>query len=382
MRVSKHAVLAVVVLMGWAATTFAMAPESKRLGRAKDLIADERWPAAIEELRTAVDDPKEPRKDEALYWLAHSLNQSGDSAAGIETITRLERDYPTSMWVKPARALRIEIAVRLNRSDVLWWMAMPPAPMRVNGPRKESPKGSHNAPAKVAPKEFKEAPPSSPFWVSDTFSSDVDLRIQALGALMKTDADRAIPLLQEIAFETPNPNQAGRAVFMLAQSSLPKAKETVVQVAKTGPESVQIVAVRVLGRLGGPEVSGELMAVYGVAKEPVKFEIVKALGDRSEKVALQRIVETEKDVKLRNKAIEGLGQAGAVQQLVMMYKTAPLLGRRSIINGLFIARADGELIRIAGLERNLELNQEACERLRLLGTPKAKEYLLKVSEKR
>ncbi len=378
MKVLTRAVVAIIVLIGWAATAVAMGPESKRLGRAKDLIADERWPAAIEELRAAVDDPKEPRKDEVLYWLAHSLNQSGDSAAGVETIARLERDYPSSMWVKPARALRIEIAVRLNRSDVLWWMALPPAPMRVKGPTNEAPKGGVPKPTRAAPKEL----PSAPFWASDTFSQDVDLRIQALGALMKTDADRAIPLLQEIAFETSNPDQAGRAVFMLAQSPSPKAKETVVQVAKRGPESVQVVAVRVLGRLGGPEISTELMGVYVTAKEPVKFEIVKALGDRSEKVALQRIVETEKEGKLRNKAIEGLGQAGAVPQLALMYKSASLLGRRSIINGLFIARADGELIRIADLERNLQLNQEACERLRLLGTPKAKEYLLKVSEKR
>ena len=363
--------------MGWAATALAMGPESKRLGRAKDFIADERWPAAIEELRAAVDDAKEPRKDEVLYWLAHSLNQSGDSAAGIETIARLEREYPSSMWVKPARALRIEIAVRLNRSDVLWWTAMPPAPVRMKGPTKASPKAS----PKESPVPAKELPPT-PFWVSDTISPDVDLRIQALGALMKTDADRAIPLLQEIAFDTPNPEQASRAVFMLAQSPLPKAKATVVQVAKEGPEPVRVVAVRVLGRLGGPEISGELMGVYVTANEPVKFEIVKALGDRLEKGALQRIVDTEKDGKLRNRAIEGLGQAGAVQQLVMMYKSAGLLGRRSIINGLFIARADGELIRIADLEGNLQLNQEACERLRLLGTPKAKEYLLKVSEKR
>ncbi len=378
MSVSRQSVLAMVVLIGYAATAFAMAPESKRLGRAKDFIADERWPAAIDELRAAIDDPKETRKDEALYWLAHSLNQSGDTATGIETITRLEREYPSSMWVKPARALRIEIAVRLNRSDVLWWAALPQHAAAAKG----STNGRPSTPTKVPPPAWPKDGQWQPFFWSDGFSSDVDLRIQALGALMKTDADRAIPLLQEIAFDTPNPDQASRAVFMLAQSPLPKAKETVVQVAKKGPEPVQVVAVRVLGRLGGPEISGELLGVYSTAKDPVKFEIVKALGDRSEKVALQRIVETEKDVKLRNRAIEGLGQAGAVQQLMTMYKSAGMLGRRSIINGLFIARADGELIRIADLESNLRLNQEACERLRLLGTPKAKEYLLKVSEKR
>ena len=66
----------------------------ERLGRAKDYIADEQWARAIAELRTAVADPKEKSRDEALYWLAHSLNQSGDSAAAIATIRRLEREYP------------------------------------------------------------------------------------------------------------------------------------------------------------------------------------------------------------------------------------------------------------------------------------------------
>ncbi len=39
-------------------------------------------------------------RDEALYWLAHSQNQAGDPASAVATISRLERDYPTSMWVK------------------------------------------------------------------------------------------------------------------------------------------------------------------------------------------------------------------------------------------------------------------------------------------
>ena len=106
----------------------AAAPDSARLGRAKDYIADEQWTRAIAELRTVVADPKEKSRDEALYWLAHSLNQAGDSAAAITTIRRLEREYPTSLWVKPAGSLRVDIAVHLQRSDVLWWMAVPPAP--------------------------------------------------------------------------------------------------------------------------------------------------------------------------------------------------------------------------------------------------------------
>jgi hypothetical protein len=67
-----------------------------------------------------------------------------------------------------------------------------------------------------------------------------------------------------------------------------------------------------------------------------------------------------------------------------MYKSATFRGRRFIIVGLFNARADSELVRIAELERasNDQLRTEALERLRLLGTPTAKQYLQKVSEKR
>jgi hypothetical protein len=102
--------------------------ESKRMERAKDLIADEQWVRAIDDLKAAADDPKEPNKAEALFWLAHSQNQARDTAAAVDTIRRLERQFPTSPWVKPAQSLRIEIAQRLQRKDFLWYTAVPPTP--------------------------------------------------------------------------------------------------------------------------------------------------------------------------------------------------------------------------------------------------------------
>jgi hypothetical protein len=373
----------VMLALGWAAgaqgfvapsSLEAAAPESKRLGRAKDFIADEQWARAIDELRLSVADSKEPRRDEALYWLAHSLNQSGDQAAAVETIGRLEREFPSSMWVKPARSLRIEIAVRLNRSDVLWWTALPPSPPPV--PVTVTPRVQVRVPKQPA------VPPPPTFWYPDKFDPDADLRIQALGALMKTDAEKVVPILGQIAFESDNPGPAMRAVFMLAQSSLPTARETVVRVAMTGSEPVRIAAVRDLGRFGGPETSKDLLSVYSTANEPVRLQIVKALGERADGVALLRIVESEKDGTLRFSAIAVLGQAGGAEQLARMYKTASLPRKRPIIVGLFRARADVELIQICDAEPDPGLRNEALERLRLLGTPKAKEYLQKVSEKR
>ena len=360
--------------LGWAAgaqgfvapsSLESAAPESKRLSRAKDLIADEQWARAIDELRPAVADSKEPRRDEALYWLAHSLNQSGDQAAAVETIGRLEREFPSSMWVKPARSLRIEIAVRLNRSDVLWWTALPPSPPAVSV--KVEPRVQMRMPKQPAV-----APPPK-LWYPDKFDPDADLRIQALGALMKTDAEKVVPILGQIAFESDNPGPAMRAVFMLAQSSLPTARETVVRVAMTGPEPVRIAAVRDLGRFGGPETSKDLLSVYTTANEPVRLQIVKALGERADGVALLQIVESEQDGTLRFSAIAGLGQAGGAAKLARMYKTASQPRKRPIIVGLFRARADVELIQICDAEPDPSLRHEALERLRLLGTPKAKD---------
>ncbi len=118
-----------IVALACASSLFAE-PDSKRLARAKDLIADEQWSLAVDVLAEAARDPKEPNKDEVLFWLAHSENQVRDTAAALETIGRLEREFHASRWVKPAQSLRIEIAQRLRRSDVLWYTATlpPPAP--------------------------------------------------------------------------------------------------------------------------------------------------------------------------------------------------------------------------------------------------------------
>jgi HEAT repeats len=396
---SKAGWLATLVLVATALSSdgaSAAAPESKRLIRARDYIAEEQWAKAIELLRAAEADSKEPRRDEALYWLAHSLDSAGDPGEAVATISRLERDFSSSIWVRPAQSLRIAIAVRLQRSDVLWYTATHPAPARppappqpgspppaakVPVPRMPQPRDGGKAPALPPPP----VPPPSPMWYSDVVGPDTDLKIQALGGLMKVDPDRVVPILSQFAFESEDPGPAIRAVFMLAQSSLPKARETVVKVARTASDPVKIAAVRDLGRFGGPEIANDLLSVYVTANEPVKWQIVKSLGERSEQWALLTIVKTEKDGRIRSSAIVTLGQAGGGAQLAAMYKSATRETRRSIIGGLFFARAEGELIRVAEIERTPggePLRNEALARLRLLGTPGARQYLQKISEKR
>lgn len=376
--------------------------ESKRMERAKDLIADEQWVRAIDDLKAAADDPKEPNKAEALFWLAHSQNQARDTAAAVETIRRLERQFPTSPWVKPAQSLRIEIAQRLQRKDFLWYTAVPPtppppamapavppAPAAVTpaalpmppskpAPPPAAPKGpagmSPKAPPTPAPAAFP-AFPAMPAWAADGYFPDMDQRIQALARLMGTDAVKVIPILKSIALESVDVGEGRRALLVLAQSDRPEARETVIDVAKSGPEPVRLVAVRELGRLRGPTIVEDLMQVYATGNENVRYQVVTSLTQADAAPALYKIAQSEKDRRVRDVAIVRLGDAGGRLELSKLYVKAPADIKRPIILGLFNAQADEELIQIAEMEKDPVARAEILARLRLLGTPKAKAYL-------
>jgi len=354
-------------------------PESKRLERAKDLIADEQWARAVGELKAAVADPAELKKDEALFWLAHSQNEVHDAGGAIETIGRLEQDYPKSAWVKPARLLRLQVAKRLQRTDFLWYTAAPPAPP---SPPALPPARVFPVPSAPATPPSAIAPPAPPvMWAPRGYLPDTDLRIQALSSLIRTDAVKVIPMLKTIALESGNPGEARRAIFVLAQSGRPDARLTVVELATTGPEPVRIAAVRELGRVGGPAVLSELLQVYSTASERVKMQVVSSLGQRDATTALLRIAQSETNRDLRNTAIVTLAESGGREQLVTLYVRAAADGKRPIITSLFSARADIELIRIAETERDPAVRREVLARLRLLGTPRALEYLERAGKK-
>lgn len=217
-------------------------------------------------------------------------------------------------------------------------------------------------------------------WIPAPFEPDTDLRIQALGSLIRTHAAQVIPLLREIALDSKDPGEARRAVFVLAQSGRPEARSTVVEVAREGPEIVRIAAVRELGRFGGDEAGQELLQVYSTATPRIRREVVSSLallGNRTNAAALSRIARTEEDREVRNVAIMTLGRMTlrATEELRSLYAEAPRESRRAVLIALGNARDEDGLIRIASTEREPQLRDEARRQLRLLGTPKALKFL-------
>jgi hypothetical protein len=390
-----------------ASLAFAAPADSKRLGHAKDLIADEQWTRAIAELQAAVDDPKEVNRAEALFWLAHSEHQAGDDAAALQTIARLEKTASASPWVGPARSLRIEIAHRLRRDDVLWMTVVPPAPPAAPQPSMPTPAIAPAPPAPAmlarpastprpvavppaaprtppavaatAPPPPAVPPPPAPFaeyWLPATAPPDMTLKLQAMTGLLDTHSAQVIPLLRAIALDANSPDEARQAVFVLGQSRRPEAERTVLEVARTGAEPVRIAAVRELGRFDSPSVSTELMQVYALSATPrLKRQIVASLGDRADSTSLLRIAKTEQESTVRDLAIVTLGHSGSREQLRTLYGQAPAVSRAAVLSALFAAKDDDELIRIATTETNPALRLRARQHLRMLATPKAVKFL-------
>jgi hypothetical protein len=155
------------------------------------------------------------------------------------------------------------------------------------------------------------------------------------------------------------------------------ARSTIADVAKRGPVPVRIAAIRELGRVNTPTVSAELMQVYATAPDNprIKREVVSSLGAHADTVALLRIAKTEADTFVRNTAIVTLGKAGAREQLAMLYVQAPAESRSAVLTALLAAKDEDQLIKIAETEKDAALRQQALRQLRMLGTPKALQYL-------
>jgi hypothetical protein len=436
----------VVVMAAWMALggAAAAAPDSKRMERAKDYIAEEQWSRAIVELQAVADDPREANRDEALFWLAHSEHEMGDHPAAIQTIVRLESQFPKSRWVRPARSLRVEIAQRLKREDVLWAVVIPPPPPpaprppahapgvapptplpapappetpappaaralmsrlpRASTPPPTPPPAPIPGPVPPTPAAAPDVPPAvvhvrpargaapvrwgpgapvallpgAEYFLPPTpYPPDTDLQIEALNGLLEQHGERVIPLLREIALDGNSPDDARRAILVLARSARPEARRTVTEVAHRGPEPVQLAAIRAMGRFDGDGINTELMQVYSSATTPrVKRQVVSSLGERADNVSLLRIAKVESDAAVRNVAIVTLGRLpDARPQLRTLYGQAPQESRMSVLAALFSSKDEDELIRIATIEKEPMLRARARMQLRLLATPKALKFL-------
>jgi hypothetical protein len=205
----------------------------------------------------------------------------------------------------------------------------------------------------------------------------MDVRIQALSGLLLREPDRAVPALREIVIEAQETPQARRALFVLGLSPHQQARQTIMQFAQTGPEALRVVAVGQLARWATPDAKHALTSAYAAGSDRVKLEVLRSLGESGGAGFLYEIVTSEADQDLRESGIFGLGHARGRGELARLYNRSGVsrADRAAILEALFAARGDRELVAIARSEKDAELRTSAIDRLRLLDTQIARTFL-------
>jgi HEAT repeat protein len=295
--------------------------EDERYERGTEALDEERWDRAIEAFET-VARMGGRRADAGLYWKAYAQRKAGRPADALATLGQLRKSAPRSKYIKEADNLELEIRQASGQR---------PAPER---------------------------------------ESDEDLKLIALNALLTSNADQAVPLLEKFLGSGASPKLRNRALFVLTQSGSPRGRAVVADIArgKSHPD-LQRTAVKYLGLFGGDESRQILSDIYASTDDlDVKKAVLQAYMTLGNKAGVLSAARGEKSPEMRRAAIRQLGPMGATAELWELYRTDPSTeARKDIIQALFVGGGGDRIAELAKTETNPELRRTAVRTLGLLG---------------
>jgi HEAT repeats len=263
-----------------------------------------------------------PQTDAALYWKAYAENRLGKRDTALASIAELKRRFPQSRWQKDASALEIE--VRQSSGN----------PVHPEGQK------------------------------------DDELRMLALHGIMNSDPDRAIPLLEKVLQSgSASPKERSQALFVLAQSGSPQAREVLGKIARgqSNPD-LQSKAIQYLAMFGGSESRKILAEVYGSTSDPsIKRSILRAYMIGGDREHLFEAARNERNDDVKREAIRQLGLVHALSELQQLYRSdnSPAV-RRELLQAFFLAGDASKLLDAAQNEKDPDLRRTAIRNLGLI----------------
>jgi TolA-binding protein len=277
---------------------------------------------------------KAPRADGAYYWKAYAQAKLGRTSDAMKSLADLHRNYPKSAWLNDAKALEVEIRQRAGQ-------------------------------------------PMSP-----DAESNEDLKLLAMNGLMNSDPAHATPLVEKVLNDPKNaPKLRERALFVLARSNAPEARQTVVRLAEgSANPDLQLKAIQYLGVADSKGNTAMFADLYRRSSDnAVKRTVLQVLFARKDRDALLSLAKTEQNVDLRRQAIQFLGAMGATDALGELYGTESSEdAKRSVIDSLAAQGSAKQLIAIAKRESNPKLKRDAVERLSTMNSKEANDYMLEL----
>lgn len=186
------------------------------------------------------------RADGALYWKAYSLLRLGRRDEALSALAELRKAYATSRWLPDSQALEAEM-------------------QRVTGQR-----------------------------TAAEWDAEEEMKMTALSGLLRTDAERALPFIEQTLKGSAYRRLQHQALHLLATSELPRSRELLADAARgtLGNPDLQIHAIRALGTSSTAANAKALVDLARNVKDPqLRREIVARLSHMRSKEAVDYLME-------------------------------------------------------------------------------------------
>jgi hypothetical protein len=300
-----------------------------------------RWEDAVR-IFSNVAEKKGNRADGALYWKAYAQNKLGQRDAALATLAEMKKDYASSRWTDDAKALEVEIHQQAGQP------------------------------------------------VSPNSESNDDLKMLAMNALLNSDPEQAVPIMEKILRGNNTPKLKDRALFVLSQSRSPKAQQLLSEAAKGSfNPDLQIRGLRYIATSGGSENRATLASVYNstndasVKRAILNYFVMSKFTGANDPLA--NIAKTEKNAELRREAIQKLGilrSSDTADLLVSLYGSETEADvKREIVNALFIQNNAKALVDLARKETNPAMKQQLVQKLSIMHQKESTDYMMELLSK-
>ena len=138
-------------------------------------------------------------------WSAYSQSKLGQRADALATLGDLQKQFAASRWIRDAKALEVEVRQASGQT----------------------------------------VPPDQ---------NDEEVKLMALRGIMQSDPDQAMPIIEKMLAGASSPKVKDRALFVLSQSHVARARDIIAGVAKGNANpDLQLRAIRYIGIMGGPD---------------------------------------------------------------------------------------------------------------------------------
>jgi len=278
--------------------------ESSLYSQGSSALDQGKWQIA-EDKFDQVAEMKMKRADAGLFWKAYAQNKLGQRTEALATLSAMEKQYPQSRWLDDAKKLEVEV------------------------------------------KQLSGQP------VSPDDESNCELKLLALNGLQQADPAKAVPLLVNMMHNTECVKLRSQALFVLAQSNSPEARDAITKMARGEGVNplVQEKAIQALGMYRADSGREVLAQIYSSSTDAdVKKAILRALMMSGDKARIFAAAKSEKDPDLRGEAIRQLGMMNDRDDIWTLYQSETSVDvKKQILSSIF---QSGDVDRVSQLAMN------------------------------